>query len=199
MRWMRGLLRDFADRGGTVLLSSHLLGEVQAVADRIVIIGAGRIVAQGARDDLLADAGTLVSATDPRGSRSRCGPPASTPAPQPTARSWSTPPPRPSGAPRFRAASPSRTWGPPRGRASRPCTSSYRQGGRMSAATLAHPAHVPSPSHARPGLARLTAVELRKMTDTRAGFWLQLSVVALTVVVVVAACLFARPEDQTLR
>jgi ABC-2 type transport system ATP-binding protein len=65
MRWMRGLLRDFADRGGTVLLSSHLLGEVQAVADRIVIIGAGRIVAQGARDDLLADAGTLVSAPDP--------------------------------------------------------------------------------------------------------------------------------------
>ena len=48
MRWMRGLLRDFADRGGTVLLSSHLLGEVQAVADRIVIIGGGRIVAQGA-------------------------------------------------------------------------------------------------------------------------------------------------------
>jgi ABC-2 type transport system ATP-binding protein len=64
MRWMRGLLRDFADRGGTVLLSSHLLHEVQAVADRIVIIGAGRIVAQGARDELLADAGTLVFATD---------------------------------------------------------------------------------------------------------------------------------------
>jgi ABC-2 type transport system ATP-binding protein len=64
MRWMRGLLRDFADGGGTVLLSSHLLNEVQAVADRIVIIGAGRIVAQGSRDELLADAGTLVSATD---------------------------------------------------------------------------------------------------------------------------------------
>ncbi len=64
MRWMRGLLREFADRGGTVLLSSHLLGEVQAVADRIVIIGAGRIVAQGSRDELLADAGTLVAATD---------------------------------------------------------------------------------------------------------------------------------------
>jgi ABC-2 type transport system ATP-binding protein len=61
---MRVVLRDFADRGGTVLLSSHLLHEVQAVADRIVIIGAGRIVAQGARDELLADAGTLVSATD---------------------------------------------------------------------------------------------------------------------------------------
>ncbi|MGZ8632753.1 MAG: ABC transporter ATP-binding protein [Solirubrobacteraceae bacterium] len=64
MRWMRGLLREFADRGGTVLLSSHLLGEVQAVADRIVIIGAGRIVAQGSRDELLADAGTLVAAPD---------------------------------------------------------------------------------------------------------------------------------------
>ena len=64
MRWMRGLLREFADRGGTVLLSSHLLGEVQAVADRIVIIGAGRIVAQGSRDELLADAGTLVAASD---------------------------------------------------------------------------------------------------------------------------------------
>ena len=36
MRWMRGLLRDFADRGGTVLLSSHLLHEVEAMADRLV-------------------------------------------------------------------------------------------------------------------------------------------------------------------
>ena len=51
MRWMRGLLRDFADRGGTVLLSSHLLHEVEAIADRLVIIGGGRIVAQGTRDD----------------------------------------------------------------------------------------------------------------------------------------------------
>ena len=64
MRWMRGLLRDFADRGGTVLLSSHLLHEVQATADRIVIIGGGRIVAEGDRDELLADAGTLVLAAD---------------------------------------------------------------------------------------------------------------------------------------
>jgi ABC-2 type transport system ATP-binding protein len=64
MRWMRELLRDFADRGGTVLLSSHLLREVEAVADQLVIIGGGRIVAQGSRAELLAGAGTLVGAPD---------------------------------------------------------------------------------------------------------------------------------------
>jgi ABC-2 type transport system ATP-binding protein len=63
--WMRGLLRDFADRGGTVLLSSHLLREVEAVADRLIVIGAGRIVAQGAKDELLAASGVVVKALDP--------------------------------------------------------------------------------------------------------------------------------------
>ncbi|GAB3954769.1 hypothetical protein GCM10027614_62450 [Micromonospora vulcania] len=62
--WMRGLLRDFADRGGTVLLSSHLLREVEAVADRLVVIGGGRIVAQGDKAELLAGGGTLVRARD---------------------------------------------------------------------------------------------------------------------------------------
>src|SRR3954451_19960812 len=64
MRWMRGLLRDFADRGGTVLLSSHLLHEVEAIADQLVIIGGGRIAAAGSRAELLAGAGTLVRAAD---------------------------------------------------------------------------------------------------------------------------------------
>ena len=64
IRWMRGLLRDFADRGGTVLLSSHLLLEVEAVADRLLIIGNGRIVADGSREELLSGAGVLVRATD---------------------------------------------------------------------------------------------------------------------------------------
>jgi ABC-2 type transport system ATP-binding protein len=63
-RWMRGLLRGFADRGGTVLLSSHLLGEVDAVADRMMIIGGGRIRAQGSRAELLAASGTIVEADD---------------------------------------------------------------------------------------------------------------------------------------
>ncbi|MDG4785200.1 ABC transporter ATP-binding protein [Micromonospora sp. WMMD1102] len=74
--WMRGLLRDFADRGGTVLLSSHLLREVEAVADRLVVIGGGRVVAQGSKDELLAGAGALVRARDPealRGALDRAG------------------------------------------------------------------------------------------------------------------------------
>ena len=64
MRWMRGLLRDFAERGGTVLLSSHLLHEVDAIADRLVIIGSGKIVAEGSKEELLSGAGTLVRADD---------------------------------------------------------------------------------------------------------------------------------------
>jgi len=65
IRWMRGLLRDFADRGGTVLLSSHLLMEVEAVADRLLIIGNGRIVAAGTSQELLSGTGVLVRATSP--------------------------------------------------------------------------------------------------------------------------------------
>ena len=64
IHWMRGLLRDFAGRGGTVLLSSHLLHEVEVVADELVLIGRGRVVAQGTKAELLAGAGTVVGAGD---------------------------------------------------------------------------------------------------------------------------------------
>jgi ABC-2 type transport system ATP-binding protein len=65
MRWMRGLLRDFASRGGTVLLSSHLLHEVEAIADRFVIIAGGRIVAQGTPKELVGKhARTRVRSAD---------------------------------------------------------------------------------------------------------------------------------------
>lgn len=63
IHWMRGLLRDFADRGGAVLLSSHLLREVEAVADRLVVIAGGRIVADGTKAELLRSTGTLVKAS----------------------------------------------------------------------------------------------------------------------------------------
>lgn len=49
IRWMRDLLRSYADEGGTVLLSSHLLHEIEVVADDIVVIGHGRIVVQEPR------------------------------------------------------------------------------------------------------------------------------------------------------
>jgi ABC-2 type transport system ATP-binding protein len=62
--WMRGLLREFADRAGTVLLSSHLLREVEAVADQLIMIGNGRIVAEGAKRDLLAASGVVVRGLD---------------------------------------------------------------------------------------------------------------------------------------
>ncbi len=64
--WMRGLLRDFADRGGPVLLSSHLLSEVEAVADQLVVIGHGRIAAAGRKDELLASTtgGLAVTSLD---------------------------------------------------------------------------------------------------------------------------------------
>jgi ABC-2 type transport system ATP-binding protein len=65
IRWMRDLLRDFADRGGTVLLSSHLLREVEVIADDIVMIGHGRIVCEGTKADLVRSVGTLARAEDP--------------------------------------------------------------------------------------------------------------------------------------
>ena len=64
IRWMRDLLRAFADEGGTVLLSSHLLHEVEVIADDIVMIGNGRIVSQGSKAELLKGAGTVVRARD---------------------------------------------------------------------------------------------------------------------------------------
>jgi ABC-2 type transport system ATP-binding protein len=59
IRWMRRLLREHAARGGTVLLSSHLLPEVERIADRLVVIARGRVVGQGNRDELVAAGGDL--------------------------------------------------------------------------------------------------------------------------------------------
>jgi ABC-2 type transport system ATP-binding protein len=69
IRWMRGLLKGYADQGGTVFLSSHLLHEVEQIADEMILIGNGRIVARGTRDELLLTATggvhtTLVTALD---------------------------------------------------------------------------------------------------------------------------------------
>jgi ABC-2 type transport system ATP-binding protein len=64
IHWMRGLLRAFADSGGSVLLSSHLLHEIEVVADELVVIGGGAVVQQGRKADMLGAAGTLVRSSD---------------------------------------------------------------------------------------------------------------------------------------
>jgi ABC-2 type transport system ATP-binding protein len=68
IRWMRGLLKGYAERGGTVLLSSHLLHEVEIIADEMILIGHGKIVAQGDKKSLLAgakgSAASFVTALD---------------------------------------------------------------------------------------------------------------------------------------
>ncbi|MDP5184740.1 ABC transporter ATP-binding protein [Blastococcus sp. BMG 814] len=66
IRWMRDLLRGHAARGGTVLLSSHLLGEVEHTVHRLLVIGQGRIVADGPVSTLLGGDGVAVRAVDPR-------------------------------------------------------------------------------------------------------------------------------------
>ena len=64
IQWMRGLLREYAVRGGTVLLSSHLLYEVEKIADELILIGHGRILAQGTKQDLLQTRGAYVKAVE---------------------------------------------------------------------------------------------------------------------------------------
>jgi ABC-2 type transport system ATP-binding protein len=53
VRWIRSLLRGFADEGRTVLVSSHLMSEIQLIADRVVIIGRGRLIADADIDEVL--------------------------------------------------------------------------------------------------------------------------------------------------
>jgi ABC-2 type transport system permease protein len=68
----------------------------------------------------------------------------------------------------------------------------------MSTTTLAAPIRVNTARvHARPGLGRLVAVELRKMVNTRAGFWLQIATVAITVVAVIVRCVVGDAADHT--
>jgi ABC-2 type transport system permease protein len=68
----------------------------------------------------------------------------------------------------------------------------------MSTTALASPVRVDAAGvHTRPGLGRLVAVELRKMVDTRAGFWLQLATVAITALVVIVRLVAGDATDHT--
>jgi ABC-2 type transport system permease protein len=67
----------------------------------------------------------------------------------------------------------------------------------MSTAILDTPIRLAPGTNERPDLATLVQVELRKMIDTRAGFWLQVAIVALTLVVVVVRVLVGDASDHT--
>jgi ABC-2 type transport system ATP-binding protein len=54
IRWIRGFLRSLADEGRAVLVSSHLMSELEGVADELVVIGRGRLIAQAGVRELLA-------------------------------------------------------------------------------------------------------------------------------------------------
>ena len=64
IRWLRGLLRFLADQGKTVLISSHMLSEVEQTVDDIVIIANGRSVAQGPIATLQGEPAAVVRTTD---------------------------------------------------------------------------------------------------------------------------------------
>jgi ABC-2 type transport system ATP-binding protein len=64
VEWIRGLLRRLADEGRTVLMSSHLLAEVEQTADHVVVLGRGRLLADSSISDLLStSAGAVVLRT----------------------------------------------------------------------------------------------------------------------------------------
>ena len=218
IRWMRDLLRDYADGGATVLLSSHLLHEIEVIADDLVVIGQGRIVAQGTKAELLEAAGdpgphaprapTSPERSPPPDSTSPPAPPPAAPTPcasRPT-RSWSARSPS-------RPASRSSSSAPPRAPGSRRCSSSSPQtpnekeqqhdhprprargarGAPASRATAAarRPAFAPRPIP----LSRIVAVEPRKSFDTRSGFWL-LASIGITALLATGAVLLWAPDSE---
>ena len=62
VRWVRTLMRTLAAEGRTVLLSSHLMSEMSQTADRLIVIGRGRILADGAVSDVIGSSASLEDA-----------------------------------------------------------------------------------------------------------------------------------------
>lgn len=65
IRWLRGFLRSFAGHGRVVLMSSHILNEVEATVDDVVVIGNGRLVRQAPMSELAASSSARVRVADP--------------------------------------------------------------------------------------------------------------------------------------
>jgi ABC-2 type transport system ATP-binding protein len=70
VRWIRNLLRGFADEGRTVFLSSHLMSEMALTADHVIVIGRGRLLRDQSMADFIDSAGaTLVRVRSPEAER----------------------------------------------------------------------------------------------------------------------------------
>ena len=189
IRWMRDLLTGFASQGGTVLLSSHLLHEIEVIADDLVVIGNGKIVAAGTKEELLAAAGTLARSTSPRDlahALEQAGIPSTL-----TRRRLGPHRCRPRSG---RGRGPDRRHRPHRapvrrGRRARRhvlvahCRHPTRRSCGMTA-TIVPPATIeaePARRTAQPiPTTRLVKVELRKMFNTRSGFWMLISIGVLS-------------------
>lgn len=71
IRWMRGMLKSLAAEGRTVLVSSHLLSEMQLLADDVVIIAAGRLVRQGPVEQVIGAMTQTVRVRTPQAEKLR--------------------------------------------------------------------------------------------------------------------------------
>jgi ABC-2 type transport system ATP-binding protein len=123
IRWIRGLLRSLAAEGRAVLVSSHLISETALMADHLVVIGRGQLLADTTAAELAARASTLEEAflqltgdsTRPAGTGSGTWPGwngSSWPACAPPGRPWGSPSPQPRGSrywPRQAPRAPPRT------------------------------------------------------------------------------------------
>jgi len=70
VRWIRNLLRGFADEGRTVFLSSHLMSEMALTADHVIVIGRGRLLRDQSMTDFIASAGgSVVRVRSPQAAR----------------------------------------------------------------------------------------------------------------------------------
>ena len=65
IRWLRGFLRHLSGEGKTILVSSHMLQEVEQTVDDVVIIANGRLIKQGPIQELHGEATALVRSADP--------------------------------------------------------------------------------------------------------------------------------------
>lgn len=65
IRWLRGFLRSFAEQGRVVLMSSHILNEVEATVDDVVVIGHGRAIVQAPIEELPGSRTARIRVADP--------------------------------------------------------------------------------------------------------------------------------------